>query len=180
MPAGDCQCPKIDLEEWRDREVSLMGHAFVSAATPLFLHVPRRLHDDLEALLSQVDGRRYRAIGSPLVLHRDGWFSGEVLLSIDPESGPREEIRTFRTVFYSRVAGKPGFDAALREVPRFYRDLRAARVGRISAMYFWYLSCPRCLLERGAQQIILLAESNKVFAAQPCPMEASVLPCPQV
>ena len=79
------------------------------------------------------------------------------------------------------MAKEPGFDAALREMPRFYRDLRAAQVGPLDAMYYWYLSCPRCLLERGPGQIILLARSRRILASTPCPLETSAAgPTPQV
>jgi len=36
------------------------------------------------------------------------------------------------------------------------------------AMYFWYLNCPRCLLEHGAKRIILLAQSSRVLAMSAC------------
>ncbi len=170
MASGECRCPKIELEDWRDREVSLAGHQFLSSPTPLFLHVPHRLRQDLEALEARVEAGRYRGNGFPLVLHRDGWFSGEVLVSIDPQPQPAAGVRSFQNVFYSRVIDKPGFDAALRGMPGFYRDLHAAGVGRILAMYFWYLNCPRCLGERGARGIILLAQSARVLAAEPCPL----------
>ena len=172
MAAEECQCPKVDLAEWRDREVTLLGHHFLYSPTPLILHVPHRFHRDLEGLQSRVDGLRYRPTGSPLVLHRDGWFSGEVLLSIEPLPENSPGVRTFPNLFYSRVVDRPGFDAALRAMPKFYRDLRAAGAGRIASMYFWYLRCPRCLIERGAERIILLARSNRLFASDPCPLSA--------
>ena len=183
MGNGDCQCPKVDLDDWRDREVSLAGHSFLAAPTLLLLHVPRRLYHDLGALETRIAASRYRATGGPLVMHRDAWFSGEVLLSIDPQTEPRPEIRSFQNLFYSRVVDRPGFEAALREMPRFYRDLAKAGVGRIASMYFWYLSCPRCLIARGAQQIILMAQSTRLLEAAPCPLEDSrnrarlALPC---
>ncbi len=178
MPDGDCQCSTIDLDEWRDREVTLIGHSFLAQPTPLFLHIPHRLHRDLSSLQSRIDGIRCRPIGSPLVLHRDGWFSGEILLSVEGSG------LTFQNLFYSRVVSKPGFDAALRAMPGFYRDLRRAGAGPIDSMYFWYLSCPRCLVERGATGVILLARSKRLFAPGPCPATAPAagprqgLPCP--
>ena len=182
MTAGECQCPKLNLAEWRDREVSLAGQSFLTAPTFLFLHVPRRLSVDLEALYSRIDGAQYRITGAPMVLHRDGWFSGEVLVSVDHAAAGSPSVCSFQNLFYSRVVDRPGFDAALRAMPGFYRDLRAARLGRIEAMYFWYLSCPRCLLERGAGQIILMARSNKLLATDACPASAGpiarqILPC---
>ena len=168
---GECRCPKIDLEDWRDREVTLVGHSFVSAPTPLLFHVPRRLYRDLKSLESRVEDGRRRLASVPLVLHRDGWFSGEVLVSIDPQAHSSPEVVSFQNLFYSRVVERPGFDAALRGMPRFYRDLRKARVGRIASMYFWYLSCPRCLVEQGAQRIILLARSYRLLEMKPCPLE---------
>lgn len=168
MAAGECQCPKVELDQWRDREVSLVGQSFLAAPTPLFLHVPRRLQADLESLAGQIDGVRYKLTGAPMVLHRDGWFSGELLISVDHAAAGAPPVETFQTLFYSRVVPKPGFDGALREMPRFYRDLRAAQIGRIDAMYFWYLNCPKCLLERGTGQIILLARSNRVLATSAC------------
>jgi hypothetical protein len=171
----------MELAQWRDREVSLVGQSFLTARTPLFLHVPRRFHLDLEALAAQLDGVRYKLTGAPMVLHRDGWFSGEVLISVDHAAAGAPPVETFHNLFYSRVVEKPGFDAALREMPRFYRDLRAAQVGRMDAMYFWYLNCPKCLLEQGARQIILLARSTKVLATDACPAGAvtrgQFLPC---
>ncbi len=182
MAAGACQCPKIDLNQWRDREVSLVGQSFLAAPMPMFLHIPRRLQKDLAAVVAQIDGVRYRLTsGAPMVLHRDGWFSGEVLVSVDHSAAGAPPVQTFRNLFYSRVVDRPGFDPALREMPQFYRDLRAARVGRIDAMYFWYLSCPQCLLEHGARQIILLARSNKLLAMNECPAAPAArgqfLPC---
>ncbi|HZS49562.1 MAG TPA: hydrolase [Bryobacterales bacterium] len=184
MAGGECQCPKIDLADWRDREVTLSGHQFLSAQTPIFLHVPRRLYREVEALENQIRRLGLRPAGAPLILHRDGWFWGEVLVSVDPHPRSSPEIQSFQNLFYSRVVDEPGFDAALREMPRFYRDLRAAGVGRIESMYFWYLSCPRCLIEHGARQIILLARSNKLLASESCPLMASAaaptpraLPC---
>ena len=183
MADGRCQCPKIDLAEWKDREVSLAGHSFLTRETTIFLHVPHRLQRDLESLWSEVDGVRYKLAGAPLVMHRDAWFSGEILVSVDPESGKTTGLRGFENLFYSRVVERPGFDAALREMPRFYRDLRAARVGRVESMYFWYVSCPRCVIEQGPRQVILLARSNKVLVSQPCPLTVAagpagrILPC---
>lgn len=176
MASGDCQCPKIQLDDWRDRQVSLAGQCFLSAPTPLLFHVPRRLYQDLESLEARISRGRAGTTGAPMVLHRDGWFRGEVLVSVDPP-GPRGAaasaskagVRSFQNLFYSRVVEQPGFEAALREMPRFYRDLRNAGVGRILAMYFWYLNCPQCLLERGAGGVILLAKSNKLLAAEACP-----------
>jgi hypothetical protein len=184
MGTVECRCPKIDLEEWRDREVALAGHLFLSSPTPLFFHVPRRFYQDLARLESRIEQERKRLTGAPLVLHRDGWFSGEVLVSIDPQPEPSPEAVSFRNLFYSRVVGKPGFDAALRQMPRFYADLRRARVGRILSIYFWYLTCPWCLAERGPERIILLARSERQLAVEPCPFEKSLagpsrqaLPC---
>ncbi len=184
MGIGECRCPKIDLEEWRDREVTLAGHRFFSSPTPLFFHVPRRLYEDLGRLEGRIAERRKRPAGAPLVLHRDGWFSGEILISIDPQPDSSPEAISFRNLFYSRVVDKPGFDAALRRMPRFYADLRRAGVGRIPAMYFWYLTCPRCLIERGPERIILLARSEKLFEIETCPFQTPMagpnrqaLPC---
>jgi hypothetical protein len=178
---AECQCPKIDLAEWRDREVTLLGHRFLTTRTPLFFHLPYRLCRDLEALCTRAENGPYRPAGAPLVLHRDGWIAGEVLISVETPAESAPGLVTFQNLFYSRVAKEPGFDAALREMPRFYRDLRAAQVGPLEAMYYWYLSCPRCLLERGPGQIILLARSRRVLASRPCPLEASTAgPTPQV
>jgi len=169
MAAGECQCPKVELADWRDREVALVGHHFVSAPIRLFFHVPRGFFRELETLRAKAQQSGLRTAPSPLVLHRDGWFSGEVLLSVEPPAGGDPGAGTFQNLFYSRVVERPGFDAAFRAMPRFYRDLRAARVGRIDAMYFWYLNCPGCLIERGARQVILLARCTKVLAYDPCP-----------
>src|SRR5262249_52362408 len=98
MGAVECHCPKINLEEWRDREVTLAGHSFLSSPTPLFFHVPRRFYQDLARLESRV-----KLTGAPLVLHRDGWFSGEILISIDPQPEASPGVVSFRNVFYSRV-----------------------------------------------------------------------------
>lgn len=174
MAAAECRCPKVSLSDWRDREVSLVGQSFLTGHTPMFLHVPRRLHADLEVLASQIDGTRYTVTGSPMVLHRDGWFSGEVLISVDHVAAAMPGVESFRNLFYSRVPARPGFDAALREMPRFYSDLRRAQVGPIQSMYFWYLSCPKCLLEQGARQIILLARSARLLATSPCPVAGPV------
>lgn len=175
MTAGPCACPRIDFDDWRDREVTLAGHCFLASPTPLLLHVPHRLYRDLANLESRVDGVRYRAAASPLVLHRDAWFAGEVLLEVEHQAEPPRGSRTFQNAFYSRVVDSPGFDAALRAMPGFYRDLRRGGAGRIDAMYFWYVNCPRCLLERGPQRLILLARTNRVLAQAPCP--AGILPC---
>lgn len=181
MQRGECRCPKIDLNDWRDREVTLAGHQFLATRTPLFLHVPHRFYRALEELESEVESRRFRVSGFPMVLHRDAWFYGEVLVSVEAQPGSHSEICSFQNLFYSRVVGTPGFDAALREMPKFYRDLRTAGVGPITSMYFWYLNCPGCLIERGAQGIILLAKSARILAADPCPMapaaRSQVLPC---
>jgi len=183
MEGRSCQCPRIELADWRDREVTLQGHWFLRSPTPLFLHVPRRLHQDLEALEARIDGARYHSAGVPLVLHRDGWFAGEVLLSIEPPGQGSAPALSFQNLFYSRVVENPGFDAALRTMPGFFRDLRSARVGPIECMYFWYLNCPRCLVERGAGRIILLARSSRLLASSPYPLGAAparggaILPC---
>ncbi len=171
--AGGCQCPQIDLADWRDRQVTLAGQAFLTCPTPLFLHLPHRLHQDLESLCARAEQARLQIPGSPLVLHRDGWFRGEVLVSIEPQPAGGAEIRSFQTLFYSRVVGRPGFDAALRAMPGFYGDLRRARVGPIQAMYFWYVNCPACLLEKGARQIVLLAQSRRLLASDACPAAVS-------
>jgi len=173
VAAAECQCPKFDLAEWRDREVTLHGQQFLATPTPLFFHLPYRLYHDLEILCDRVKSGSARAAGAPLILHRDGWLSGEVLLSVEAPAERAAGLVTFQNLFYSRVAGKPGFDAALREVPGFYRDLRTAEVGPIEAMYFWYLSCSTCLLERGPDQIILLARSKRILISEPCELAAS-------
>ena len=90
-------------------------------------------------------------------------------MSVDAPPDASEAV-SFRNLFYSRVVDKPGFDAALRQMPRFYSDLRRARVGRIPSMYFWYLTCARCLIERGPERIILLARSEKQLAIEPGPL----------
>lgn len=184
MVRKPCQCPKVQLDDWRDREVALTGHAFLAVPTQLLLHVPRQLYRDVEALEARIQQEGYRPSGAPLVLHRDGWFSGEILISIDSQPKTAPGAQTFQNLFYSRVAARPGFDAALREMPGFYRDLHSAGVGAIEAMYFWYLTCPQCLVERGAGQVVLLARSARLLAGEPCPMMASsptplarTLPC---
>ena len=183
MGAGACSCPKLRLEEWRDREVTLAGHAFLARPTPLFLHLPHRLYRDLGELQAAMDGVRCRAVNAPMVMHRDGWFAGEVLVSVEPPAEGAPGVRTFQNLFYSRVVGSPGFDAALRAMPRFYRDLRAAQVGPIGAMYFWYINCPSCLIGRGAGQVILMACSDRLLvgeeassAAAPC-VRGRFVPC---
>ena len=100
---AECQCPKIDLDEWRDREVSLAGHRFLTAPTPLFFHVPRHLYQDVQAIQQRIAAGEVRGMSGPLILHRDGWFSGEVLVSIDPESPPRAGIRAFERSEERRV-----------------------------------------------------------------------------
>ncbi len=182
MAVGGCTCPQIRLEEWRDREVTLAGHAFLSRSTPLFLHLPHRFYRDLELLRAEVDGKRFQPVNSPLILHRDGWFWGEVLLSIEPTRKGAPGVRSFQNLFYSRVVDRPGFDAALRAMPRFYRDLRAAQVGSIGSMYFWYPNCPSCLVSKGVGQVILLACSDRLLvceaapAAKPC-VRGRFVPC---
>ena len=185
MQAGECRCPKFDLADWRDREVTLFGHQFLAAPTPLFLHLPYRLHRDVETLCNRLEHAPYKPAAAPLILHRDGWLSGEVLVSVDAPPEQTPGLISFENVFYSRVARRPGFDAALREMPRFFSDLRSAQVGPIESMYFWYLSCPRCLLDRGPGQIILLARSKRILVSEPSSMAASagcpaprVVPCP--
>jgi len=152
----------------------LAGQRFYAVPTSMFLHIPRRLHLDLETLVSEIDSGSYRLTGAPMVLHRDGWFSGELLISVDQAGPGASDVQSFQKLFYSRVVRRPGFDAALRELPRFYRDLRAAQVGPIEVMYFWYLNCPRCLLEHGARQIILLARSARLLATSPLPAAGPV------
>ena len=80
MQRSECQCPKVQLDDWRDREVALTGHAFLTAPTQLLLHVPRQLYRDVQALEARIQLEGYRPSGAPLVLHRDGWFSGEILI----------------------------------------------------------------------------------------------------
>ena len=152
-----CYCPDLteaDEKEWDYKEFTWHQKSFYIVSLPMLFNIPTVMAKKIEKALAEIEEKGYKTVRPHRIISRDGWFSGQLLVEIEGplETGPR--IFTFRnTKFVSKV-----FRGKNHLLSRAVKDyvFELEQKGKVTTeIYYWYVTCPACVKEKGYKTIIL-------------------------
>lgn len=125
---------------------------------PLFLHIPFTIGETIDTTIGELQQKKYTLIQPPMIIQKDGWFKGEILVGIkQPKQRNDPNVVVFKNkTIISQVCTEPWkkLGKATKTVIDSLEDKKAR------AVYFWYLTCPICVKEKGYKTVILVDVEN--------------------
>lgn len=149
-----CGCLDIDGKEYESKDFDWSDKKFYCFPTPMFFHVPLKIGRDIDRAFVGARAKGYALKENGMLLQKDGLFSGKIMLELETADSNRENVCTMHhemkviSVFTDRPWNK------IYEATRRLKELVASRGGKLKAVYFWYLSCPGCIKERGYRTVV--------------------------
>lgn len=153
----ECRCPEIDDRDWHLQEMDWSGKFFYFEDLAHFFRIPLGMERKQEILREETARKGYQVINDDLIMHEPGMFQGHLLIEIaDPEQYDANVLQFDNARVLTRVyRGAPGgMKKALDELKAFAQDRTHVLPG---AIYFWYVTCPKCASKRGGNKTVLLA-----------------------
>lgn len=156
-----CDCSKVTINDaaWDMKEHHWNDLYFYRKTIPLFLHIPFTVGEAIDEAIGEIQQKKYTLIQPPMIIQKDGLFRGEVLIGIkQPKQGndPKVVVFTNKTII-SQVCYDPWkkLGKATKAVIESLEDRKA------TAVYFWYLTCPACVKEKGYKTVILVEVEDR-------------------
>lgn len=154
----ECGCPEIIDRDWDLTEHTWKEKAFYQLSLPMFLHMPMGMGKKIEKAMAGIKEKRYTMSNPPMVLSKDGFFKGAVMVGIErpAEFGP-EVVMLTGVRMISKVFVGP-WKHLNRGVSELLSFIRSKEDTHPKAIYFWYASCLQCVEDESKQKTVILAE----------------------
>lgn len=139
-----CNCPDINPRDYEFKTHIWRKKTFLSMGLPLLFHIPLGIGGVIEGAVNEVEKRRYVFDKSRhMILQKDGLFWGAIMVEVDDPGIPDKElvkIENAEVISKSHVGQFSTIYSSFKELEKY-----VVRKGRkISAVYFWHTTCPRC------------------------------------
>lgn len=148
-------CPPFNPAPWDDAIVEWHGKPFVKGRVFTFLYIPINFGSVISRLMKKVGAA---GAGTPdglcLSDHTSRW-NMDLYLAVDHEV-PGLANTTISGSFLSKV-----YEGNFKETGTWCRDfneLAASRQLKVSKLYLWYTTCPRCAKKFGKNYVVILGK----------------------
>jgi hypothetical protein len=151
-----CNCPKIDGSRYINAEHDWGGYSFYQRPFWCLFHFPIRLPGKINAVIKEIHQKKLRMTEPYMVINQDGLFRGRVLVRIEPVTEFHPEIITFASypVYSTYYQGdRPDPQTPVQSLKSFLAE--KAKVPK--SWYFWNLTCPHCVQEKGYRMVVFAA-----------------------
>jgi len=150
-----CGCPEIVDSDWDLTEHVWEEKAFYVLSLPMFFHIPIGMGRRIERALAETQDKHYKLSEPPMVMSKDGIFSGAVMVGIqEPEVTDPRVVSLTGAEIVSKIHTGPwrGLNKSVSELLSFIRSKKGTHP---AAIYFWYVTCSECAEEETHKTVIL-------------------------
>ncbi|MDW8046503.1 MAG: hypothetical protein RMK15_04410 [Chloroflexota bacterium] len=143
-PEPDCECPRLDPEEWHEVESDWSDIGFLRASLPALAGVPFRYGAARRGLLERAAQLGLRVPDAPMLLLGPGRVRRLLLLEVEGEAPDVWRPGGFA---FSRLVPAP-FGSLRREASHTLAAAQERYGGPPDHLWVWYLTCSRCSAAR--------------------------------
>lgn len=155
-PAGpsDCDCPRLDPEDWDAVENDWSDITFVKTSTSAVLGVPVGFDSSREELRKKAAKAGATVPEDAMLLIGSGKFRRPILLEVEGAAEGAKDIERPGGIAFTRLVPAPWGE--LPKVVERTRKEAQEKYGRDpDALWVWYLTCRQCSRERNFETLIV-------------------------
>ncbi len=155
-PSGpsDCECPRLDADEWDAVENDWSDITFVKTNTSAVLGVPVGFDSSREELRKKAAMAGATVPEDAMLLIGSGKFRRPILLEVEDVPHGARGIERPGGIAYTRLVPAPWGE--LPKVVERTRRQAHEKYGRApDDLWVWYLTCRRCSKERDFETLIV-------------------------
>lgn len=151
---GECDCPRLDAEDWHEVENDWSDITFVATGTMALLGVPVGFAGAKSGLQGRAAKLGLTVPQDAMLLLGAGKFRREIMLEVEgAEPGQKGVVRP-GGIAYTRLVPAPWGD--MQKVVGETKEAARARYGKDpNDLYVWYLTCRACSQSREFETLIL-------------------------
>ncbi len=144
VPAeDDCDCPRLDAEDWHDVENDWADITFVSSATTALLGVPVGFATAKAGLKARAEKLGLTVPEDAMLLLGAGKFRRTIMLEVEGATSGQKGVERPGGIAFTRLVPAPWGE--MQRVVGETKDAAKERYGRNpDDLYVWYLTCRKC------------------------------------
>ena len=152
--AFDCDCPRLDRDEWHEVESDWSDIAFVKIGMNAVVGVPIGYAGAKDQLIRKAAKAHATIPDDPMVLLGEGAMRRPVMLEVEDIPEAAKDIERPGGVAFTRLVPAPL--GQMKHAVAETKSVAKARYGREpDTIWVWYLTCRVCSSEREFETLIL-------------------------
>lgn len=153
-----CNCPDINLKDYDFKTHLWRDKTFLSFGLPLLFHIPLGIGRVIEEAINDMKKKGYTFDESKhMLLQKDGLFWGVIMIEVDRPQVDDKELVTIKNAELISKAHVGQFSTIMSSFQELENYVKK-KGKKISAVYFWYTTCPRCTPSWNKYQSIIFAQ----------------------
>lgn len=149
----ECQCPRLEHEDWDGVESDWSDITFVKATTAAVMGVPMGFDSTRDDLKKKASRAGATIPEDAMILNGAGKFRRPMMLEVEGADADAKGIERPGGVAYTRI-----YEAPWGQLKKYAAELEkeaAARYGRPpDDVWLWYLTCRHCSKARNFETLI--------------------------
>lgn len=154
LPANEC-CPPFVPGPWDGVDLEWKGKRFVKSRVFTFLYIPVNFGSVITRLMKKTGAAGAETPDRLCLSDHTSRWNMDIYLAVDREV-PGLANTTISGRFLSKV-----YEGDFKETGRWCKDFSeyaASKPCKISKLYLWYTTCPRCAKKYGKNYVVLIGE----------------------
>jgi len=154
LAPGDCECPRLDPEDWDGVESDWSDISFVKTSTSAVLGVPIGYDGTRDELRKRAEKAGATVPDDAMLLNGSGKFRRPVMLEVDDVPDGARDIERPGGIAFTRQVEAPW--GQLQKLSEQTRKEATEKYGREpDAMWVWYLTCRECSRARNFETLFV-------------------------
>ncbi|MDH5300560.1 MAG: hypothetical protein OEW58_04285 [Gammaproteobacteria bacterium] len=150
-----CRCPE-HWPKWAGKDMDFAGWCVHRMKIAAFAHMPVSYEVYLDKQTQNIADLGLTEKWPGLVLTRTGWFGGEILRVLEPESSPSRSVEYLTPPFHVNVMLHEGGIGTVTRTAQIQQSNIYAAKCKPKELYLAHLSCPVCAERKGGEKILLI------------------------
>lgn len=151
----DICCPRFNPEPWDEKTLTLENRRFVKDRVFSFFHIPLNFGAVMKRNVGVIEA--FGAIPENMVVLSDenSMWGADVYIEATKDI-PGAKMTSIPGVFVSKV-----FEGSFRNMGKWIEEMKSyvsANGKKISRLYFYYTTCPKCAKKYGKNYVVILAQ----------------------
>ena len=150
----ECECPRLEAEDWHDVENDWSDITFVATGTTALLGVPVGFATAKAGLKARAEKLGLSVPEDAMLLLGAGKFRREIMLEVEGAAAGLKGVERPGGVAYTQLVPAPWGD--MQRVVGETKEAAKERYGKNpDDLYVWYLTCRKCSQARQFETLIV-------------------------
>jgi len=146
-------CPKFEPSNWDDKTFTWNNKKFIKDKVCTFFYMPCNFSSVMKKLMKILEGAGMSMSDNICLSEHTSMWNMNLYLSVDKDVAGVENTSINGNI-YSKVYEGPFKDTG--KWAKDFENVVKSKNLKLSKMYFWYTTCPKCAKKYGKNYVVLL------------------------